>query len=853
MSNRRIGWLMLAVVSGSLAGCGTGGQPEVAGGAAPAKPGSPPPLAELLKQPRAELAKRADELVAEIKTREEGRARGTVKFALLPEWNPPRTIPVFRKAKYVPEVGLSLPPYAEAKELDKDPELAVHYARFGDREAAIQLAGRATPPIEQFAGANYPVEWTRLVALQIYSLEQRIATGDHEALSDLLAWHRQMEQVLDDAANKGWLGWSLLPRGRRTVEQAAAAWRAKNQTAPAEQAEAALAKWNLPGEPPSLERSKKYWLDALRTTGEGRAVSASPVERGLDFLGLPLPEEAAEGALFFFNRQNQLEQVIVTYTPRVTQQYARGVELAGELANWTPPESRDDRLCLQRWPGLTVETQLGPAGSVPGGWMRVLWETKPESESVPRALGSVHLDRSFDENRLHLTPNLLGTSITIQQPELLAKVHHPLPKLKLASLTMTRPENEDYLEEARFRWSGALPVDQLALPLFAQLGPGRWSFEPFNSAQGLPAHFQIAWENAVTQTLLRVPYDLRQMVEVVHRDRRDPAQAADRRSAVSALEETERRQRLEAGKPMHRLMRKLEQLPLGTDRATILKYLPQGQAVFKRDLPDGILVANHTAPGKGQTYQVRQILVRFDGKDRLSWVRARYEGVANKTKKDSDWAQQLLNYWRTQGGAVAPIAAPFKERTADLPKPTSATALYRWKDDLTEVTYLLDSGGVEITVQERPSAQAKPAPLVYLPRGPEGVLAGLTLGATRSDLQAKLPTKPTEEGGYLLGVPADRPYDVVLVWFDKDRVQRIAARYRQADPPKTTPVDMEKALYAQWGAELRTVGWPTRRDASKQNPIQAFTWFDDQTRYRLYWAESDKSPPRLWSEWRDDQ
>ncbi len=852
MSNRRRCWLMLALV-GSLAGCGTGGQPEVEGGAAHAKPGSPPPLAELLKQPRAELVKRTDELVAEIKTREEGRARGTVKFALLPDWNPPRTIPVFQEAKYVPEVGLSLPPYAEAKELDKDPELAVHYARFGDREAAIQLAGRATPRIEQFAGgANYPVEWTRLAALQIYSLEQRIATGDREALKDLLAWRRQLEEVLDDPAKKGWLGWSLLPRGRRTVEQAAAAWRAKNQTAPAELAEAALAKWNLPGEPPSIERSKKYWLEALRTPGEGRALSASPVKRGLDFLCLPLPEEAAEAALFFFNRQDQLEQVIVTYTPRVTQQYARAVELAGELANWTPPEPRDDRLCLQRWPGLTVESQLGPAGSVPGGWMRVLWETKPEPESLPRALGSVHLDRSFDENRLLLTPNVLGTSITIQQPELLAKANNPLPKLKLASITISRPEDEDYLEEARFHWNGAMAVDQLALPLLAQLGPGRWSFEAFNSAQGLPAHFQIAWEDAKTQTLLRVPYD-RQTVEAVHRDRRELAQAAERRSAVSALGEAERRQRLEAGKPIQRLARKLEQLPLGTDRATILKYLPQGQSVFKRDLPDGILVANNTTPGKDQTHLVRQIVVRFDSKDRLFWVRAQYEGVAGKTKKDSAWAQQLLNSWRTQGGAVAPARAPFKERTADLPKPTPAPSLYRWKDDLTEVTYLSDSGGVEITVQERPSSQEKLAPLVYLPRGPEGVLAGLTLGAARSDLQAKLPTKPTEEGAYLLGVPDDRPYDVVLVWFDKDKVQRIAARYRQADPPKTTPADMEKALYARWGAELRTVGWPTRRDASPQGPIQAFTWFDDQTRYRLYWAENDKSPPRLWSEWRNDR
>jgi hypothetical protein len=45
------------------------------------------------------------------------------------------------------------------------------------------------------------------------------------------------------------------------------------------------------------------------------------------------------------------------------------------------------------------------------------------------------------------------------------------------------------------------------------------------------------------------------------------------------------------------------------------------------------------------------------------------------------------------------------------------------------------------------------------------------------------------------------------------------------------------------------VGWPARRDYSPQGGLQSLAWFDDLTRYRLYWADSDNSPTRLWAEW----
>jgi hypothetical protein len=364
----------------------------------------------------------------------------------------------------------------------------------------------------------------------------------------------------------------------------------------------------------------------------------------------------------------------------------------------------------------------------------------------------------------------------------------------------------------------------------------------------------LAWEDATTQLVLRVPQDSRESILLELRDRQDVSKAAERLAAVTKFEAAERRERLEAGKPFKRLPRKLEQFPLGAERAAILKYLPQDRQVLKRDLPDGVMATINSQPPKDRAYMARQIITRFNAQKRLAWVRIRYEPVPTATpvQKGTDWTRRLLEQWQGPGGVVAPIASPLLARSRDLPQ-QQAPIVFHWQDDLTDVTFARDSDGIEVTLQDRPETGAGLGALSYLPRGPEARFPGLSLGMTRTEVESRLgPQVEDTEGKCVVWAPRGA-FDAVTFWFDKEnRIRKIAARHRQAEASKTEPKELERLLHGQWGAELRSVGWPTRRHASPQGVLQYLVWFDDVTRYCLYWAESEQSPPRLWSEWQED-
>ena len=74
-----------------------------------------------------------------------------------------------------------MPPYL-AEDV-KDSGLALHLARFGDVEAARKLVDPADTDalrrIEEMAGfKNYPVEWTRLVALLLHNAQLQLVTEE---------------------------------------------------------------------------------------------------------------------------------------------------------------------------------------------------------------------------------------------------------------------------------------------------------------------------------------------------------------------------------------------------------------------------------------------------------------------------------------------------------------------------------------------------------------------------------------------------------------------------------------------------------------------------------------------------
>lgn len=847
-------WLCLVPVGLVIllaAGCG-GGQPQ--GQAAGTETAAPRPrLADLLAEPRAELARQADEVAAQIKTRFDARRQSKLTFALLPRVWQPVILPGIHDPRFHADLGLSLPSYVEAKDAERQPELARLYASFGDIEAAKRLTGgQGTEAFGPFRyERNFPLEWTRLAALQLHSAAQRIALGDAEGLAELVDVRSQIRQALGDHAQNTPLGQHLLTLERRVVEQAEMAWREKGEKNLADQAAAVLADWPRQVPPLPLDEPASFWSRALGKPQQGCVIAAAPPERVLDFLQLPFPAQALDGALLFFDSQGRLAECILTYTARIQDVCPRASELAGGLSAWVAADAEaTPTRSLQALPGWTVETRLGPVDATVGAWVRLVRQGTDLAYVVPRDLGPLHLDRHFETNRLAVAPQRLDDPLVVKEETWLERFGNPLKAGVLLDVTLFRVPERDLLHKVRLRYRPGTPWHQLAAPLFAQLGPGQWIAESAGSTHG--PRLRISWQDDVSQLDFCIPQEIGQplVVELVDR-RQSPDEIAAWEQAVRHREEAERRDRLSRGVPIQRLPRKLEYLPLGAEKDEVLRYLPKGQAVLKREFDHGMLVViNSLPPREGPPFMARQVIVQFGPDNKLVSARVRYDvAVKPRNAREADWPKTLLEPWRQAGGVVAATLSPYARRSQGLPASAPGT-FYRWRDDLTEATYLSDRGGVEITLVDRLAGHEASA-LRFLPAGPVEGLPGCTVGMTREDFRNACKTQPVEtpEGGWAVGV-SQGIYDAVVVWFDEhDRIRQITARFRATDPSKTTPKDMEKALTDRWGMEIRQVGWPVWRDFSPQGALQSLTWFDDAVRYRLFWADSDNSPPRLWAEW----
>src|SRR5581483_7609312 len=170
----------------------------------------------------------------------------TLHLSLLPDLHLPLILPVWRQSQYSTKNGFSLPPYAG--EQSKDSVLAVHVARYGDTEAGRQMVEPGdTAALDQIDKdryeREYPVEWTRLVAMLLHAAQIRLAAGDVDGGTELVVLHRQLRQVLDAKAAQGPLGADLLSRGWKTLNAAASAWRAEKKLELAGDADAAVAEW----------------------------------------------------------------------------------------------------------------------------------------------------------------------------------------------------------------------------------------------------------------------------------------------------------------------------------------------------------------------------------------------------------------------------------------------------------------------------------------------------------------------------------------------------------------------------------------------------------------------------------
>jgi hypothetical protein len=342
-------------------------------------------LADLLAEPRAALARQADEVAAQIKTRFDARRQSKLTFALLPRIWQPVILSGIHDPRFHPDLGLSLPAYLEAKDAEQQPELARLYASFGDIEAAKRLTGgQGTGEVGQFRyERSFPLEWTRLAALQLHSAAQRIALGDAEGFAELVEIRSQIRQALGDHAQSTPLGQHLLALERRVVEQAEMAWREKGEKNLADQAAAVLADWPRHVPPLPLDEPASFWSRALGRPQQGCVIDGTPPARALDFLQLPFPAHALEGAFLFFDPQGRLAECVLAYTARIQDVCPRASELAGGLAAWVPADAEaTPTRSLQSLPGWTVETRLGPTWltscretSAPCTWIGILRPT----------------------------------------------------------------------------------------------------------------------------------------------------------------------------------------------------------------------------------------------------------------------------------------------------------------------------------------------------------------------------------------------------------------------------------------------------------------------------------------------
>jgi hypothetical protein len=812
-------------------------------------------FAALLDRPRAELAALAEQWSERVALQQVLYHQGKLPFYLLPDARLPVVAPVFRQAKLSAKVGFSLPPYHPGE--TPDAGLALHLARHGDSEAARRLtdpadvAARARIDVLRL-GRNYPLEWTRLVGLVFQHAEVGLAHGNEGAAVALGKLHQQLLQVLDEKAQQGPLGAALLGRGRAVLGQAAAAWRKNGSDALAQQAEAALAAWGpvpslRPGLTPGDTQAETAQL--LGSSGTGRALTAASAARALDVLGLPIPDDGAEAVVAFLDGADRLTEVLVAYRPGLAAAYAQPAQLGQRLEDHGPGEDRSGDLPRRQYRAgpSTCEVVIVPRNPWAGAFVRLSRDAaNATAATLPRDLGLAHLDRSFDENRLHLAPGQAGDKLRLTDVKVLAGLRLPLPAGQVSEAVLARDTSQgataagtDVVRDLTA--SVAIAETRQSLPALAQAlwqtgGPARITAAGDKDAR----HLALTWEDAQTRYVLRLPNGPEDGPELEVGDRPGALTVAERAKRARAWDRAERQARLKEGKPLARLPRELERLRLGLPSDELLALMPAGENVVKRDLPDGALVTVLGAPGASGA-QVRQVFVRFDQSGHAAELHTRY----TDTPASKGATQKLLEAVRVRAGAAREAAVAADPGTR---KPVGKR--YDWHDDVTTVTCVQEGGGLEVILRDRQPEQDADAlrPARYLPPGVEGC----TLGLSRDAL---LRTWDVREAGPAGGPVALTPkrsslYDALFVWLENDRVVTILARHKQGTEEPLQAAAAGQAVVEAWSRDAAALGWPRRQGLTATGAIQSWANHDDFTRVRIFWQVRHGEAPQVFTEWR---
>jgi hypothetical protein len=832
-------------------------------------------VADWLGQSRVELDQRFEDWKNKAARLIELNRGDRQTHALLPKLKPVLTFPVFQDARFSARAGISLPPYVE--DGHKDPAVAIHLARFGDADGALLLTNPADEAVRREIESyrtdrNYPVEWTRLVALAQFVAEMRLAGDDSQGAAMLIHLHEQLRIVLNPKAAAGPLGSVLLSGGRRALDAANAAWEQAGKVGYASDATAALGNWGEVA-PPTSALSMGSGRDRVErffpSVGDAHSVTAlgPQAARAFDLLGLPLPADDLDGIVAFLNGEAKLSEIAFLYQPRAGQTYPDpgylgqrivGYSITGQESATSKGTFREAFACGT----LNYDVTLVPRGSTIGGLVCITdAKAGPPAALLPadpRDFGAVHFDRTFDQNRLAIAPEQRSAeSVTVTKTAEIRRVAPPGPErghaLDLpaaASLTLRRLEGFDLLSGLTLRWDrgqNAVALKLLAVPLWAAYGAPRFEPEFENNGGG---NLALVWENAAMRYTLRLPHDEEQPVNFTADDRRGAKDASEREKIAITFDRDQRKVRMAAGKPLQRLPRAFDEasgLRLGMTRAEVETALPASQSLRKMEIDGGWSVYFLSPPAGNGAATPQHFFVRFGPNDKVVELRLRY---LERFLPKGDRTPTLLAHLSTRSGAPEVAPASWSGVWSDLPPQKPAPILYRWHDDTTAMTLQRDAGGAELTLRDLPAD--KPTgfelpPLRFVSRGVEGCSLGDSRSAVLAHWKIAEPTK-TSDGGIVLPMPKSSPYDAVVAYFENGKVSLIRAYHR----PKVNFIipEVANALQQSWGRDIDHLGAIRRQDTPADQLVGGFGWHDDVTRVRTYAQDSDQGP-RLYTEWRE--
>ncbi len=832
-------------------------------------------VAEWLTQPRSDLDHLCEDQLATA-----GRLLDAIRgdrrqLGLLPNYRPVMTLPVFQTARFSARAGVSLPPYLEAGK--RDPAVALHLARHGDADAALLLTDPADAALRQEieslrAGRNYPVEWTRLVALAQFVAELQLAAGDPQAAANLIHIHQQLRIVLDPKAAAGPLGADLLPTGRRMLEGAGDAWTRARKPGRAGDVTAAVSSWgDVPAPAPALApgapREAVARVFPLSAKAHAATALGGDAARAFDLLTLPLPGDEVDGMAAFLDGGDKLAELAVLYRPRAGQLYHDTASIGLRLGDFgvqgsepaSAPGASKQSFAAG---GLNYEVTLVHRGSAIGGLVRVKGTGEAPAAFMPpdpRDFGAVHFDRTFEQDRLALAPEQRSAdTVNVTKAAEVQRVVPPgakagraVPLPPAESLQLRRLVGYDLLAGLTLRWDrgqNASALARLAVPLWATYGAPR--FETGDDMSG--GYLALIWEGDSMRFALRLPHDVDQAPEFVADDKRGDAGAKEREHAAQTFDRDQRSARLAAGKPLQRLPRAFEEAPgvrLGMPRAEVKAALPASQSLRKTEIEGGWSVFFLKPPaGNGAATPV-QFFVRFGPDDTVAELRLRYQ---ERYVPRGDATPTLLGRLSAAGGAPEPVPAPWAGLWPDLPPQKPTPARYRWKDDSTLMTLQRDRGGAEVTLRDCPADRADGVelpPLRFCSRGVQGCALGDAREAVLAHWKATQPAT-TSDGGVVLPMPKSSPYEAVVGYFENGKVVRVLAYHRQKPGMKAD--DVQVALQESWGRDVDHLGCVRRQDDPAGRLLGGFGWNDDVTRVRTFALDSDQGP-RLHTEWREWQ